>query len=288
MSQTVAPPTAAADAQDLADRAARRAGIHIRELHDLESMQQASQLLDAVWTDPTGTIMPMNLIRALASAGSYVAGAELDGRMVGAVIGFLGMHDREVVLHSHILGVLEATRGRSVGFALKHHQRAWCLARGITTMLWTFDPLVRRNAYFNLSKLGAIGARYEPNFYGEMTDGINAGDESDRMVVVWQLDDPRVSAAAEGRLPGAVDGARADVLLDADGDGAPRTFAVEGDTLRCRIPEDILAMRTEQPDLALRWRHALRDTLGAVMSDGYHVVGMDRAGWYTVTRSTGG
>ena len=288
MSQTAAPPTAAADARDLAEAAARRAGIRIRELHDLESMQQASQLLDAVWTDPTGAVMPMNLIRALASAGSYVAAAEMDGRMVGVVIGFLGMHDGEVVLHSHILGVLEATRGRSVGFALKHHQRAWCLARGITTMLWTFDPLVRRNAYFNLSKLGAIGARYEPNFYGEMTDGINAGDESDRMVVVWQLDAARAAAAAQGRLPNAADGARAGVLLDADGDGVPCTFAAEGDALRCRIPEDILALRTAQPGLARRWRHALRDTLGAAVSDGYTAVAMDRAGWYTLTRSSGG
>lgn len=287
MTQAAAP-MHTTDADEVALQAARRAGVTVRELHDLRGIQQASALFDAVWSDPTGSLMPVNLVRALASAGSYVAGSFLDGRMVGAIIGFLGLHHGELVLHSHILGVLPETRGRSVGFALKLHQRAWCLERGISTTLWTFDPLVRRNAYFNLCKLGAVGARYEENFYGAMNDGINSGDETDRLVIAWRLNDPRVMAAAEGR---GVD-LRADepgpVLLDLDGEGAPQPRSAEGSRLRCRVPEDILQIRSDDPDLALRWRHALRDTMGAAISDGYEAVGMDRAGWYTLVRPSGG
>jgi predicted GNAT superfamily acetyltransferase len=288
MSQTAAAPDIAADAQASARRAASLAGVDIRELSDLADMQGASELFDAVWTDPTQTLMPVNLVRALSSAGAYVAGAFADRRMVGAIIGFVGLHHRTVVVHSHILGVRAETRGRSVGFALKQHQRAWCLQRGIDTVAWTFDPLVRRNAYFNLCKLGAVGSRYEPNFYGPMDDGINAGDETDRLVVLWRLDDDRVLAAAEGRAPAPVDLTPGAVLLDEDDQGRPRMLPADAAALRCRIPSDILQVRQRDARLALQWRHALRDTLGAAVRDGYTATGMDRAGWYTLTRSGGG
>ena len=55
-------------------------------------------------------------------------------------------------------------------------------------MRWTFDPLVARNAYFNLHKLGAVADRFERNFYGEMTDTLNRGERTDRVVVRWDLD----------------------------------------------------------------------------------------------------
>ncbi len=56
---------------------------------------------------------------------------------------------------------------------MKLHQRAWAIARGIPVIEWTFDPLVARNAYFNIRKLGAMPVEYLPNFYGIMGDGIN-------------------------------------------------------------------------------------------------------------------
>ena len=86
--------------------------------------------------------------------------------------------------------MLSANSRRNVGYALKLHQRAWALQRGIATITWTFDPLVRRNAYFNLAKLGVRATRYLPNFYGAMQDPINAGDDTDRLLVDWDLASP--------------------------------------------------------------------------------------------------
>ena len=64
---------------------------------------------------------------------------------------------------------------------------------------WTFDPLVARNAWFNLGKLGAVADAFGRAFYGEMTDEINAGDRSDRLVVRWDLDpDPAPRSWPEG------------------------------------------------------------------------------------------
>lgn len=281
---TMTDPTDHPDAWGDVVAAAARAGVVMRDLGELDEIHQASRLFDTVWPDPTQTIMPVNLVRAVSSAGSYVAGAYAGGQMVGAIVGFIGFHGDVLMLHSHILGVLPDVRGRSVGYALKLHQRAWCLERGIDTVMWTFDPLVRRNAYFNLMKLGAVGARYETNFYGEMTDGINAGDETDRLVVVWQLRSPRAIQAASGRAVPAPP-SQGPALLDIDDDGGPRTAEASGDTMRCRIPADILAVRAGDRDLALRWRRALRDTLGSAVNGGFDATAMDREGWYTLTRS---
>lgn len=261
--------------------------VQIRELHDLEDAQGLSSLFDRIWDDPGETLMPVNLVRALEHAGNYVAGAFISDALVGGIIGFVGLHDGEVILHSHILGVLPETRGVSVGYALKQHQRVWCLDRGITTVTWTFDPLVRRNAFFNLSKLRAVGAGYESNYYGTMADAFNANDESDRLFARWRLSDERVAAAAVG-TPG-LSQPRSDegTLLQIGADGDPVQLPGSGDTLHCQIPADIIRLRAETPREALRWRHALRDTLGAAVSDGYEATDMDRNGWYTLTRKTG-
>ena len=53
---------------------------------------------------------------------------------------------------------------QGIGLALKWHQRRWCLDRGIRTVEWTYDPLVARNGWFNLTKLGARAVAYEVDF----------------------------------------------------------------------------------------------------------------------------
>ncbi|WP_241682876.1 hypothetical protein [Actinomadura sp. J1-007] len=78
---------------------------------------------------------------------------------------------------------------------------------GLSRITWTFDPLVRRNAHFNLVKLGARPEEYLPSFYGAVEDSINGGDETDRVLAVWPLNDARVVAAVEGRREAVPDGA---------------------------------------------------------------------------------
>src|SRR5215213_7578305 len=135
---------------------------------------------------------------AVAHAGNYVAGAFSGTRLVGASAGFFtAPPDPE--LHSHITGVAPGGQHHGIGFALKVHQRAWALARGVRVVAWTFDPLVARNAWFNLAKLGARPTAYLEDFYGPMTDAINAGMASDRLLLAWALADPAVAGACAGR-----------------------------------------------------------------------------------------
>ena len=103
-------------------------------------------------------------------------------------------------LHSHMAAVLDPFRDQHIGTALKMHQRVWALDHGIDTIVWTFDPLVRRNARVNLLKLGVEVDGFEVDFYGSMDDGINSGDPTDRLFAWWHLDSPRVFAASMGQV----------------------------------------------------------------------------------------
>jgi predicted GNAT superfamily acetyltransferase len=247
--------------------------MDVRELTSPEDLRAASELLAAIWrpTDP----MPYEMLRVLQHLGGYISGVYESGTMVGACAAFPAADGS---LHSHITGV--AARGKGAGFAIKRHQRAWALARGVTTITWTFDPLVRRNAYFNLAKLAARATAYLPDFYGEMPDELNAGDPSDRLLLHWDLEAPEVAAAVTGAPP-AEPGAAEVVALTGGPDGRP----VERDPAgACRLavgtPDDIAALRAADVSLALDWRRAQRAALGGALTAGYRVTGFTRSGHY--------
>lgn len=250
-------------------------GHVIRVLSEMGELQRAAAVLAAIWGYPQdqGPVTP-ELLRALAHSGNYVAGA-FDGEdLIGASAGFLGRHGESLHLHSHISGVAPSHQGGHVGLALKQHQRGWAAERGVDTIEWTFDPLVRRNAYFNLAKLGARIVGYEPHFYGVMRDAVNAGDETDRAVVRWSVaGDEVVTSNDEGT-----------VVLRPDDDGAPLVDKCDADVVLAWVPEDIVALRGRDPELALLWRGALRDTLGTALADGYRATAMTRDGWYRIER----
>jgi predicted GNAT superfamily acetyltransferase len=293
--------TLAASAAADAAAAARAAGVEVRELHEVAELRQVQRLFEEVWRPAPGNPPPVTaeLLRALSHAGNYVAGAFAGERLAGACVGFLSLPAEApppdpppgpggLALHSHIAGVAPGAQRHGVGFALKAHQRAWALARGLRLAVWTFDPLVARNAWFNLTKLAADAADYLADFYGPMTDAINAGEESDRLLVAWRLDDPRVAAACAGSPsepdPAALAAAGAAVALDADADGLPVPGPTDAAVLLVRVPDDVEGLRGRDPAAARRWRHAVRQTLGGLMAGGAAVTGFARPGCYVLRR----
>ncbi|MFI6316802.1 GNAT family N-acetyltransferase [Nonomuraea sp. NPDC050556] len=266
----------------VAEAATRASGVDIRLLDSIDELEAVRRLYERIWrTGENNPPVTADLLRAMEKAGSYVSGAFEDGEMVGACFGFFSPPAREA-LHSHIAGVSSRVQGRHVGFALKLHQRAWALSRGVREVTWTFDPLIRRNAWFNLGKLAADVDEYLANFYGPMDDDINRSDDTDRVMVRWMLEAPAVKAACTGtpRLVKA-DAAAALSVSPAGGPVAGRAF---GRTVRVAVPGDIEAMRDSDPARAAVWRRALRDVLGELISAGGRVRGFDRAGWYIVDR----
>lgn len=271
-----------------ADAAARAAGVLVREVSLLAELEAACRLFDVLWQpDPTKPPMTAELLRALTKSGNYVAGAFDGDELVGACVGFFGA-PADRTLHSHIAGVSTAARGRHVGFALKMHQRAWSMVRNVSTVTWTFDPLVRRNAYFNLVKLAARPHEYLPDFYGAVHDAINSGEDTDRLFVHWRLDSPDVAAACAGTSTAAdADAARAAgaaIALGISERGEPVVGVRDAPTLLVAVPDDIEALRLSDPGRSKDWRVAVKEVLAGSMAEGAVVTGFDRAGWYLLTR----
>ena len=177
--------------------AAAECGVEIRELSGSDVVA-GQQIVGEAWGRQQ--VPQSNLLHAVAHAGNAVLAALRDGRPVGVAFGFLGWNDG-VHLHSHMTAVTRDQQSRGIGYALKSWQRALCLDHGITEMRWTYDPLIARNAYFNLVKLGARAVHFFPDFYGDMDDEVNAGDHSDRFEVSWRLDSDRTVAALEHLQP---------------------------------------------------------------------------------------
>lgn len=255
-------------------------------MESLEDIRGAETLLRDVW-QPANDVPPMDhdLLRALVDADScYAAGAFDKELLLGACVGFWSRPD-DRSLHSHLAGVDAAHRGRLVGYSLKLDQRAHALENSVDTVTWTFDPLVARNAYLNLHKLGARPASYRVNFYGTLIDQLNGVDESDRFVVHWDLASQDVQSRCDLASPADhLAGVTTVAALSIDAEQAPLDVNPSvGEVVTVAIPPDIENLRHHYPRLARQWRTATRAVFTRLLQDGAQIIDFDRAnGEYVV------
>jgi predicted GNAT superfamily acetyltransferase len=253
--------------------------VSTRCLENLDELARVGPLFEKVW-GATGfeVAMPVNFLRALVHSGNYVSGAFVDDELVGAAVAWLGQHHRALELHSHVMGVDRAWQSQGVGYQLKLHQKQWAEGRGIERITWTFDPLGRRNAWFNLVKLGARAVAYYPNFYGIMPDDLNGTDETDRCLIAWELSSARPAPPVD---PGAA-------LLTESAEHTPLVHDArvgEATLLRCQVPQDIVSLRHADAGLGREWRLAVRATMGRAMREGFVATSITRDGWYVLERA---
>ena len=235
--------------------------ILIRELATISDQIIGLDVLDLVWPTPGGgREIPQNLMQAFVHNGSYFVGAFRGDEILGATFGFIGITGG-IHLHSHMSAVLPQSRDLGVGALMKRHQYTWAFERKIPFITWTFDPLVRKNAGFNISKLGVEVAAYHPDFYGAMTDLVNAGDVSDRIMVKWHVSaDVPPSSRATSDLPhGAISIA---------------------------IPEDIVALRARSAEEAMVERLRVRNEFLEAFEKGYKVIGFSNVDGYILTKES--
>lgn len=261
-----------------ADAAAADAGVSLVPMTSVEDAVRINGVIARVWGEDE---LRPSLTRAFEHAGCGVYGSEDErGSLVGFVLGFLGW-EGGLHMHSHMLAVLPDWRARGVGNALKLAQRAACLDAGVDEARWTYDPLVVRNAWFNLVKLGTVATAFFPGFYGEMTDHINQGDRSDRFEVRWRLASDRVDRAVSGRSTEPPSGP---VVLSRSGDEelprpnatglAPEPGAV------VEVPLDHAALRARDRGLSTEWREASAAAFHSCFQSGLVGAWMDREGRY--------
>jgi predicted GNAT superfamily acetyltransferase len=172
----------------------------IRPAISHEDFDACVELQRCIWHGDDLEIVSREIFVIAAKTGGQVFAAFADQQMIGFTLAFAAVRDEEIYLHSHLAAVLPEFQNRRVGYSLKLQQRREALARGIRRMEWTFDPLELRNAYFNFHRLGAVARCYLPNFYGTMTNILQAGLPSDRLMVEWLLDSPHVQSALSANL----------------------------------------------------------------------------------------
>lgn len=269
--------------QVAAATAAGRAGVEVVEILDMEPLHEISALFAQVWgRTPEGVPVHTEVMRGLMHAGGLVSAAHETG--TGALLGAAVLaRDVPGACYGLIAAAAPGAGDRGIGRAIKQHQRAWAVEQGMSVMRWTFDPLVSRNARFNLTRLGATVHEYEPAFYGEMSDDLNGTDVGDRHVAHWELTSGRAALAAVGDLPEPTDNppstAPAGADLEDGPDGIPALVVTQRERW-LRVPADVVELRRADPDQARAWRTATSAWFQDAFAAGLVADGVSRTGWY--------
>ncbi|NWG17430.1 MAG: GNAT family N-acetyltransferase [Chloroflexi bacterium] len=263
--------------------------IEYRLVEDVSEFERIVDLEIDVWGLSPRDAVPSSILHALVCNGSVLIAAYDADRIVGMAFAFPVRHGKRWMLWSHMTGVHPDYQGRGIGFDLKQRQRLWALEHGYDVIGWTFDPLQRGNANFNLRQLGVKTNIYHINFYGEMVDAINHGLPSDRVEAVWNLRDRQVKALANGKVsPPAEDALPEEyAFLLRSGENAHPVLSEFSDASRyIEIPYDLSYLKRQDKDLAHAWRLALREAMVSAFNRGYTAVDFSVQGdrcWYVLS-----
>jgi predicted GNAT superfamily acetyltransferase len=236
------------------------AALELRVCHTLEECEACVAMEKRIWQTEDIEVVPSAVMRVAAETGGQVLGAFEGGRMIGFTFALVGCRatggQLQTFLHSHMTAVLPEYQNRGIGRRLKLFQREEALGRGIRLIEWTFDPFELRNAYFNVTRLGAVMRRYLPNLYGITTSPLHSGIPTDRLVAEWHLDSGRVRAAASGSPlpPPGVQPAR------------------------IPVPSDIGEIKQRDPARAVRVQDAMRAEFQRLFAAGCAVTGIEARG----------
>lgn len=257
--------------------------VELRPLEAPEAFKEAEALQAQVWGK--ADVVPSHHLLAACRNGGLASGAYIGADLIGFVYGFPGHSAGEVWLVSHMLAVHPAYRGRGLGLALKLEQRRAALAASYPRITWTYDPLEAVNAGLNLQRLRARGVRFIEDYYGAMGDLLNAGLPSDRLVVDWELEDPRVVGAAAGEPSAWRPVGEPRVLGLERGQPVSPSSYPGAKAVLVAIPLGFQALKAAGGDTPLRWRLAVRHVFQRYLAEGYRVeeFAADQAegvGWY--------
>ena len=172
---------------------ATKSAITIRECYTLEDFRKCVAVQKTVWGFEDADLVPLRMFVVAQKIEGQILGAfDRSGKIAGFALAVPALKGSRVYLHSHMVGVLSEFQGQGIGRRLKLAQRRKAMQRGINLIEWTFDPLELKNAYLNLQRLGAIARRYVRNQYGISSSPLHRGLPTDRLIVEWWLDSPRV------------------------------------------------------------------------------------------------
>jgi predicted GNAT superfamily acetyltransferase len=258
----------------------------IKILESPEDMSAVEALQRTVWPGSETDVVPAHMLITVVHNGGLLIGAFLDAQLIGFVFGFPGLEftpDGPRPKHcSHMMGIHPQQRNSGIGFSLKRAQWQMVRHQGLDHITWTYDPLLSRNAYLNIAKLGAVCNTYRRSEYGDMRDGLNAGLPSDRFLMDWWINTRRVERrlGKRARRPLRLDDfskaelhplyslrLRADQLPY-----PPEHFdPLNGSLALAEIPTDFVMLKDADFSLARDWRFFSRELFETAFAAGYIV-----------------
>ena len=177
--------------------------IEIREVVTLEEFRICSDLQKEVFALPEIEVSPVRHFVITKNSGGFTLAAFAEGKIIGFGLSMAGMRGTERFFYSHLTAVVKGFQNSGIGAKLKWAQRDFALARDVKYIKWTFQPVLPRNAFFNLNRLGAVIEQYSPKFYGTDYPNLRGeverlGLDSDRLIAEWHLDSEKVTALSKG------------------------------------------------------------------------------------------
>lgn len=276
--------------------------IEIRPLYTVQDCTHFQTVQRRVWgSEDEVDVVPIHVLVTHAKNGGMLLGAFAPdgpletGGMVGIAFGwpaFVNVQGQpQLKFCSHMVGVLPQWHGQGIGLRLKLAQRQILLAENqIEWMTWTYDPLQRINAVFNIHRLGATCTTYIEDAYGTMDDEFNAAMPSDRFQVDWHMSSPRVQQVlADNGQSTDWQTAPLQILTTQPLSSNPKIrqpghaeLVVDERPLAVPLPESVGALRQEA-GLLMDWRLYLRQAMSQSFAAGYSVVDCVRLadlGWH--------
>ena len=248
--------------------------INIRDITSITEMRDVEDLQKQVWGCSDRDIVPALTLKPSVEVGGILVGAFDSDSLIGFAYGFVGLEGNQAIIHSDMLAVKPEYRNLNIGYQLKLAQRERAIARGITIMTWTFDPLQSRNAHLNFRKLGVVSAGYKINYYGEETSSfLHRNIGTDRLWVHWPLMGERVRRRLESKEESLPILKEVTPLVRIWADGSPETSELNKDCVQkqfmVEIPSDIGSLQQQNPALAMKWREAIRIAFSEAMAAGF-------------------
>lgn len=233
--------------------------IIIRALSTMKELEQMQKVESLVWN-----MAPIPLHHTFTSLknGGIILGAFDNNEMIGFLYSFPGYKNKEVYLCSHMLGILPDYRMYGLGERMKLKQAKLAKELDYHMITWTFDPLESRNAYLNIHKLEAIGAKFNANYYGSMEDELNQGLPSDRIQIEWHLNTSKKRRKYEFEAE--------KLLLDIDNEERPiKTKNKQADVALVAIPKNFQTIKSNNFELAKDWRQKTSDIFEELFKAGF-------------------
>lgn len=227
--------------------------IEMRELETSDEIDTCLKLQRDVWgLSDLGKTSPITLSSLTITEPrlGFLLGWYLEGTMVACSI-IMGTLEKGTVF-GRMFGILPEYRNRHIGRTIHSILFPYLCSKGVTTMVWAYEPLEGRNANLYLNLSGGVVYRYLPDFYQDV-DRMSSGMPADRFLVRSRIGSENTKKALQETPPriGKEDALHHYPMATVDRfPDSPKVLV--------RIPGELQDLKTKSPERALRYRMETR------------------------------